>query len=276
MAQGETTMKKLLTLLFTLVLTAGCLLGLTACGKETKYVVNALVGAQDEQYGFIVGKNASKKDDILSAMNKVISENDIDKLVSYFTSVSKNETPTVTVPDVDLSSCTGGTLKVYTNSGFEPYEFYDSNNNLVGVDMYLMLLVGKELNMKVTFEDIDFAFIIGKVQTEDNAVGAAGLTIDPERDVAFSDAYYSSVQCIISAEGDGFTTLESLKGKKIAVQKGTTGNTLILDAIQNGVLKDSGAKIIESKDGATAFASLKQGKCDVVVIDELPAKKLVG
>ena len=34
MAQGETTMKKLLTLLFTLVLTAGCLLGLTACGDN--------------------------------------------------------------------------------------------------------------------------------------------------------------------------------------------------------------------------------------------------
>ena len=269
-------MKKLLTLLFTLVLTAGCLLGLTACGNDTKYVVNALSGAQDEQYGFIIGKNATKKDDILAAMNKVIGENDIDKLVTYFTSVSNNETPTETVPSVDLSSCTGGTLKVYTNSGFEPYEFYDSYNNLVGVDMYLMLLVAKELNMKVTFEDIDFDFIIGKVQTEDNAVGAAGLTIDPERDVAFSDAYYSSVQCIISAEADNFKTLESLKGKTIAVQKGTTGNTLILDAIQNGVLKDSGAKIIEAKDGATAFTNLKQGKCDVVVIDELPAKKLVG
>ena len=51
---------------------------------------------------------------------------------------------------------------------------------------------------------------------------------------------------------------------------------LITEAIESGVLKDTGASIVEYETGAVAFVAMKQGKCDNVVIDELPAKKLVG
>ena len=50
----------------------------------------------------------------------------------------------------------------------------------------------------------------------------------------------------------------------------------LADAIESGDLKDTGAEIIEYDTGAVAFTAMKQGKCDFVVIDELPAKKLVG
>jgi len=140
-----------------------------------------------------------------------------------------------------------------------------------------MSLVAEELNMKLEMHHMDFNLVLGKVATEDNAVGAAGLTIDPDRldEVTFSDPYYSTIQCIISKEDQSFTSLESLKGKKIGVQQGTTGWKLIDDAIKSGVLKDSGAEVISYDSGAVAFTALKTSKCDVVVIDELPAKKLV-
>ncbi|MBQ1269856.1 MAG: transporter substrate-binding domain-containing protein, partial [Clostridia bacterium] len=68
---------------------------------------------------------------------------------------------------------------------------------------------------------------------------------------------------------------KDLKGKKIGVQKGTTGYMLIEDAIANGVLKNSGAEVIEYDNGALALTAVKNGKCDVVVIDALPAMKMV-
>ena len=252
-------------------------LGLASCGNNAKYVANPIAAEENEQYAFAVGKNATKKTEILNAMNKVIDEIDIAKIVDYYNAVASNETPSVTLDFADLSDNTAGTLQVYTNAAFEPFEFRDEQNKVVGVDMYIMELVAEELNMKVNFNDMDFDGIVGKVATEDNAVGAAGMTVRPDRleKVDFSNTYFSTVQCIICKEDEAFKTIEDLKGKKIGVQKGTTGWMLIDEAIKSGALKDSGAEVITYENGPLAFAALKASKCDVVVIDELPANKLV-
>lgn len=152
--------------------------------------------------------------------------------------------------------------------------------SVVGVDMYLMALVCEELGMKMNVTDMDFDGIVGAVASKDNAVGAAGITINDERkeSVDFSNAYYSSVQYIISKTGEAFTSLEALAGKKIGVQKGTTGALMVADAIEktDGALYNTGATAIEYDTGAVAFTAMKGGKCDFVVIDELPAQKLVN
>ena len=256
---------------------------LASCGgnnenKNAKYVANKIAGVEVEQYGFAVGTNASKKDEILAAMNKVIAATDIDAAVKYYTAVSKDETPSVTLEFADLSDNTAGTLNVYTCSGFEPYEFIDAKENVIGVDIYLMELVAEELNMKISVNDMDFDGIVGKVASEDNAIGAAGITINDDRkqSVAFSNPYFDSTQCIISKDSEAYTQLSQLAGKKIGVQKGTTGYLMIADAIENGELKGTGASIVEYDTGAVAFTALKQGKVDFVVIDELPAQKLVS
>ena len=251
--------------------------GFAACNKDDGYVAKNIASDSNEQYAFAIGKNASKKAEILTAMNKVIDEIDVAKIVTYYQEVSESKTPSVSLTFANLSDNTAGTLQVYTNAAFEPFEFRDDKNNIVGVDMYIMELVAEELNMKVQFNDMDFDGIVGKVATEDNAVGAAGMTVNAERleKVDFSNTYFSTVQSIISKEAESFSTVEQLKGKKIGVQKGTTGWILIDEAIKSGVLKDSGAEVIPYENGPLAFAALKAGKCDVVVIDELPANKLV-
>lgn len=151
--------------------------------------------------------------------------------------------------------------------------------SVVGVDMYLMALVCEELDMKMEVKDVDFDGIVAAVAAKDNAVGAAGITINDDRkeNVDFSNAYYSSVQYIISTTSQAYTTLEQLAGKKIGVQKGTTGALLVADAIEktDGALYNTGATCFEYDTGAVAFTAMKQNKCDFVVIDELPAQKIV-
>ncbi|MBQ1942937.1 MAG: transporter substrate-binding domain-containing protein [Clostridia bacterium] len=266
-------MKKALLTIAALTLAVISTFAFTACGPKVTFVANALESAEIEEYGLCVGKNATKKAEILEAMNDVILNKDIDAAVTYYTAIASDETPTNTIEVADLSSCTGGTLNVYTNSGFEPYEFVDDNGDVIGVDIWLMGWVCKELNMKMNVIDVDFNTIVGKVKNEDNAVGAAGITIDDERkeSVDFSIPYYSSVQYIVSAEEKAYTKLEQLEGLTIGVQSGTTGALLIQDAIAAGL----DVELKEYKSGAVAFAAAKAGKCDVVVIDALPAMKMV-
>ena len=270
-------MKKILALILTGILAVACCMGLTACGGN-KFVANAIDGVEVEQYGLAVGKNASKKAEIIEAMNEVINGLEMQDVVDYYTAVANGETPTKTLNFADLSDNTAGTLNVYTCSGFEPYEFIDADNKVIGVDVYLMELVCEELNMKINVVDMDFDGICGKVSTEDNAIGAAGITITDERKetIEFSTPYFSSVQYIISQKDQAYTSLDKLAGKKIGVQKGTTGAMMVEEAIESGVLKDTGAEMVEYDTGAVAYTALKAGKVDFVVIDELPAKKLVG
>ena len=167
----------------------------------------------------------------------------------------------------------GPTLYVYTNSGFAPYEYLDDNGKVVGVDMDIMEEIGEILGYNIEVRDIDFEQILNEVANNKNAVGAAGITIDDDRkqSVDFSIPYYSSVQYIVSAEEKAYTKLEQLEGLTIGVQSGTTGALLIQDAIAAGL----DVELKEYKSGAVAFAAAKAGKCDVVVIDALPAMKMV-
>lgn len=276
-------MKKGLIKTLALSLAAVSCMAFASCGgTEEKYVVNAIANENNEQYAFCIGKTATKKTEILGAINEVISEVTIADIVDYYNSVydaleAGQDAPASPLTKVNLSDNTGGTLQIYTESGFAPFEFTDNQSNVIGVDMYIMELAAEKLNMQIKINDVDFNAIVGKVATEDNAIGAAGLTVTEERldSVDFSNTYYSTVQCIISKESNNYKTLEDLKGKKIGVQKGTTGFTLIEKEIKEGVLKDSGAQVIEYDNGALALTAAKSGKCDVVVIDELPANKLV-
>ena len=140
-----------------------------------------------------------------------------------------------------------------------------------------MQLVAEELNMTVRFNDMDFDGILNKVAGEDNAIGAAGITVTAEgrEQVEFSNPYYTTVQAIISTESQEYNELKDLKGKKIGVQKGSTAQTLVETAIASGILKDTEAEVVLYCDGTDAYAALKEGECDVMIIDELPAKKLV-
>ena len=146
-------MKKLTILLLTVVLAFSALFSFVGC-NSTKYVANAIGGIEVEQFGFVVGKNASKKTEILNAMNKVIEETDIEAAVAYYIAVYKDETPTNSLQFANLSDNTGGTLNVYTCSGFEPYEFFNEDGDVIGVDIYLMELVCEEFS-KLVIDYVD-------------------------------------------------------------------------------------------------------------------------
>ena len=59
---------------------------------------------------------------------------------------------------ITLSACgTKGTLVVYTEAGFAPFE-YVKDGKIVGVDVEIMEKVGEKLGKKVVFEILEKAF----------------------------------------------------------------------------------------------------------------------
>lgn len=73
-----------------------------------------------------------------------------------------------------------------------------------------------------------------------------------------------------STKGKTITNVEDLKGAKIGVQIGTTGDIFASDYEKKGT-----AKVIRYNKGPDAVQALKQKKVDCVLIDEQPAKAFV-
>ena len=191
---------------------------------------------------------------------------------------------------VTLTACDNDAIIVYTEAGFAPFE-YMSKGKIVGVDVDIMNLVGKELGKKVKFENVNFDTIVDAVSAGKLCnVGAAGISITDERKekVDFSNEYYTAKLYVIYKVSDASTYesqttdnvtgiyWDSLAGKKIAVQGGTTADMFLDDELgDGGVLDGSGAQKVECTALSTAVANITSKHADVVIIDELPAKELI-
>lgn len=187
-----------------------------------------------------------------------------------------------------VTSCKSETIIVYTEAGFAPFE-YVSNGKIVGVDIDIMNKVGEKLGKKIKFENVSFDVIIDAVGEGKLAnIGAAGISITPERlaKVDFSKVYYQANLYVIydvknenalkhlMSDGNYGVYWSSLASEKgIAVQTGTTADFFLADEVaEGGLLEGTKVNFFSSLDTAVSDIGLNS---DFVIIDELPAKKLV-
>ncbi|MDR0314937.1 MAG: basic amino acid ABC transporter substrate-binding protein [Oscillospiraceae bacterium] len=169
-----------------------------------------------------------------------------------------------------------GKLTMATNAQFPPYEFYDDDGKITGIDVEIMTLIAKELGLELVIEDMEFDSIIEAVPSGKADVGAAGMTVTPDRlkSLDFTTSYTKSNQAIITKIDSAIKGPDDLNGKKVGVQLGTTGDIYLSDDIDDGVYKD--LKLERYQNGIEAVQALIAGKIDAVVIDKEPAKVFVA
>ncbi len=168
-----------------------------------------------------------------------------------------------------------GKLVVYTEAGFAPYE-YIYENEIVGVDIEIMKKVAEKLGVTLDVQDVNFDSITGAVKSGKADAGAAGISITDERaeEVDFSIPYSSTEQyVIVTADNTEITNVESMKGKTIGVQQGTTSDLLIEGLISDGTLQ--GTTLTPYDAPALAAAALGT-KIDAVVVDKLTSQVIVA
>ena len=161
------------------------------------------------------------------------------------------------------SSSGAKTLKVGSSVDFAPFEFQDEGQaEYQGFDMDLIRAIGKEMGYDVEISNIGFDGLIPALQAKNVDVLITGMTINDERkqSVDFSDPYYQSGLTIVVRENEeNIKSFDDLKGKRIAVQIGTTS------AKETKVIPGAEAK--ELNTPADCFMELKNGGVDAVVND---------
>ncbi len=154
-------------------------------------------------------------------------------------------------------------LRIGTNADFAPFEFQDvSGKEYQAFDMDLIRAVAKEMGYKAEIQNINFDGLIPALEANNLDVIISGMTINDERKkkVDFSDPYYKSgLSIIVKKDDNSIKKFADLKGKKVAVQIGTTS------AME--VKKIEGVDVKEFNSSADTFMELKAGGVDAVVND---------
>ena len=93
-----------------------------------------------------------------------------------------------------------------TNAEFPPYEYHEGDE-VVGIDVDIASAIAEELGMELKVEDMAFDSIIPAVTSGKADIGAAGMTVTPDREesVAFTDTYAHATQVIIVKEDSDIT-----------------------------------------------------------------------
>lgn len=121
--------------------------------------------------------------------------------------------------------------KVYvvaTDTTFAPFEFTDSNNKFVGIDVELLEAIAADQGFKYELKSLGFNAAVTALETSQADAVIAGMSITDVRKEKynFSEPYYDSgVVMAIAADNDTIKSYEDLRGKKVAVKSGTEGKT---------------------------------------------------
>ena len=170
-----------------------------------------------------------------------------------------------------ITGCDNGKEKLIlvTEAGFAPYEYY-SNGEIVGVDIDIAKEIAKKMNRELVIKDVAFDSIISEVKTGKSDIGAAGISFTEEREkeVDFTNSYIESKQVIIVNKDSNIFNDSDLNKRRVAVQLGSIADDYLTNNYPD-------TEIIREKKFLAAIQDLKDYKVDAVVMDEVPALRLV-
>ncbi|MDD4658428.1 MAG: basic amino acid ABC transporter substrate-binding protein [Eubacteriales bacterium] len=182
-----------------------------------------------------------------------------------------------------LSGCVGTqpggkkVLKVGTEATFPPFETTDDDENIIGFDIDLIKAIAADNDWELEVVHLPFDSLIESLQTDKLDIVIAAMTIDEERSekVLFSKPYFDASQVLVIREDeDRNFGIEDIVDQDliVAVQMGTTGSYEgedIFGAEDHPNLK-------QYKRVNEAFMDLKNGRVDLVIIDEPVAKNYMA
>jgi polar amino acid transport system substrate-binding protein len=163
-----------------------------------------------------------------------------------------------------LVACGGGgdKIQVATDATWPPFEMLDeSTKDIVGFDIDLMKAIAEKAGIEIEFVNVSWDPLLSGMATcqYDAAISAMTITEERKQEFAFSDPYFAAGQVVtVRIDNTDITGSESLPGRKVGAQLGTTGDI---------VSKEMGADMKSYDDIGLAFQDLMNGQIDAVVAD---------
>jgi len=185
-------------------------------------------------------------------------------LFSVFAGYSLSRAET-TLEKIDRSAV----LVIGTRTGSPPFAYVNKNNEWVGfsidlVEKAILPVLNQKLNKQIKLEKKESAPQTRIPLLTSNAVDLIAETMtdtQSRRDqVDFSLTFFATGAQFLVKKGSAIKGLQSIAGKRIAAQQGSTNAKLIRERVPN-------AKLLEFPDQPAAFQALAQGQVQAYTND---------
>lgn len=175
--------------------------------------------------------------------------------------------PTSSNTNTNGGSSTSTATKTYvvgTDAAYAPFESVNDKNEVVGFDMEVLSAVAEKGGFKVKFENTPWEGIFNALKQGDRDILISAITINDDRkkEMDFSDPYFEAKQLIAVPKDSPIKKFEDLKGKKVGVQSGTTG-----DDVVKKLLGENSTDIKRFESTPLALKELENGGVAAVVAD---------
>jgi polar amino acid transport system substrate-binding protein len=159
------------------------------------------------------------------------------------------------------------TYTVASDTTWPPFEWADTEGNLLGFDLDVMRCIAVLQGFEIDIVSYDWDIIFDDVGIGRVDIGASGATITDERElkVDFSDPYWTSDQAVLIRVDSGLNIVTALSGGAVVgAQVETTGAGFVQGLIDEGI----DVVLQEYSLYPLSVIDLINGNVDAVIQDE--------
>jgi lysine-arginine-ornithine-binding protein len=161
------------------------------------------------------------------------------------------------------------TVRFGVDASYAPFESKSPDGKLVGFDIDLGNEICKRLNAKCVWVESAFDSMVPALKAKkfDGVLSAMSMTPQREAQIAFSTKLFQTPTRLVARKGSALQpTSDSLKGKSVGVEQGSTQETF---AKINWEPK--GVKVVPYQDQDQVYADLTSGRLDAALQDSVQA-----
>lgn len=234
--------------LVSLLLTAGMVLSLTACGSK-----------QEE--------TKAPETTVAQAETTTAAETEISKEAETKEDASSEAETTEAAPSAD--SGLDGTFTVGFDQDFPPMGFVGDDGEYTGFDLELAAEVAKRLGVEFVPQPISWDSKDMELNSETIDCIWNGFTMNGREDgYTWSEPYMKNSQVFVVGKESGITDMAGLAGKIVTVQADSSAEAALKD---NPDLAGTFGTLQTTPDYNTAFRDLEMGAVDAIAMDVIVA-----
>lgn len=153
---------------------------------------------------------------------------------------------------------------VGTDAAYAPFEIEQADKQITGFDVDILKAIANKAGFEVKFINTPWEGLFTQLANGDRDILISAITINEARQkqMDFSDPYFEAVQLIAVPKASTVAKMEDLKGIKVGVQSGTTG-----DDIVSNLVGKTNANVKRFEGTPLALKELQNGGLDAVVAD---------
>ena len=275
-------MKKIIALMLAVLM----LFALTACGGKTNSgaklkIINEQLGAEEYGIAFRNGDDETCKY-IDAAVQQLVKDGKYKEIADKYPDIVDNllflngESEAEFDESVDISKAEKRTFTMGIDPEYNPFSYLGDDGEYTGFDVEVCKAACDVLGWDFEVFGVNWDQKLVQLDAKECDCVWSGMTIlDSMKEAGYviSAPYYNTQVLVVSEDG-GINSSKDLKDKVVAVQLGTSGESLLNEDLSD--LRDTFKELVTCDSFLKCFTELEGGAVDAVFVDYPVAKAYIS